>query len=76
MSQINIYVPDELERKLKSTAKAKSKSLSALIVELVTRAFGKPRGKRDPRFLKVLGSLSDDFPDEIPRAGSQEREPL
>jgi hypothetical protein len=41
MSQLNFYVPDELEAKIRRAAKLKRKTISAFLAELVKSQFEK-----------------------------------
>ncbi len=55
MSQVTIYLPDELEKELRAGARKAGKSLSAYVAEL---AAGKKsrRGKWSREFLATFGS--------------------
>lgn len=68
MSQVTIYLPDDLERELRSAARKAGKSFSAYVVELATRRKS-VKGKGWPReFLATFGSWRGDFeePPELP----------
>lgn len=61
MAQVTIYLPDELEKKVRREAKRARKSLSAYLAELAA-------GRRAPKkgwpegFAALFGSWEGDFP--------------
>ena len=74
MSQLNFYVPDEVEEQIRKAAMSEGKSISAFLAELVKAKF--PTGKWDQGFFqKVCGNWEGSFP-EIERELPQERDEL
>lgn len=73
MAQLNVYVPDELEEKIRSLAQQEGKSVSSFLMELVREKFAPKEWKKE--FLKVLGGWEGEFP-EIERKSSQKRDEL
>ena len=70
MAQLNVYVPDELESKVKSEASRRGQSVSAFITEIVRKEGG---GEEWPAgFFDLAGSWQGDFP-EIEDTLPQER---
>lgn len=61
MGQLNVYVPDDLEKKIKAQAKCEGKSVSAYVVDAVRQRI-EPEGW-SPEFLSLLGSEPTEFPD-------------
>jgi hypothetical protein len=73
MAQLTIYLPDEVEARIRRDAKKAGQSLSAFIVSLTGPKGGRagwPRG-----FDKLYGSWEGDFP-EIDDPPPAERDPL
>lgn len=71
MAQLNVYVPDELEEKIKSIAQQEGKSVSSFLADLVREKFAPKEWRKE--FLKVLGHWEGEFP-EIERKPSQKRD--
>lgn len=71
MAQLNVYVTDELEEKIKSVAQQEGKSVSSFLAELVRERFAPKTWKKD--FLKILGKWEGDVPN-IDRSTSQKRD--
>lgn len=71
MAQLNVYVPDELEEKIKLVAQQEGKSVSSFLADLVREKFAPKVWKKD--FLKTLGKWEGDTPD-IERPISQKRD--
>lgn len=71
MAQLNVYVPDELEEKIKSVAQQEGKSVSSFLAELIRDKFAPKEWKKD--FLKVLGRWEGELP-EVERKPSQKRD--
>lgn len=68
MAQLNIYVPDDLEEKIRRKAQREGKSVSALVVEAVRQEVEPASWSRE--FLALLESEGVDFPevaDEAPQ---------
>lgn len=72
MAQLNVYVPDDLEEKIKGEAKREGKSVSAFVLEAV-RSKITPKGW-SKEFLATFGAASSDFPDDIEELPQQERD--
>ena len=73
MAQLNIYVPNTLEKTLRLHAKKKRKSLSAYLAEVLAREFATAPSWPKDYFTKVLGNWQGDFP-EIDRPLPEDRE--
>jgi hypothetical protein len=71
VAQLNVYVSDELEVKIKREAKREGKSVSAYVLEAVKDRI-EPKGW-SPDFVATFGSLGDDFPDDIDDLPMQKR---
>ena len=74
MSQLNFYVPDEVEEQIRKAAQNEGKSISAFLAELVKSKFPSHQWSQD-FFSSVFGQWDGDFP-EIKRAPSQKRDEL
>lgn len=62
MSQLNFYVPDDVEAKIRAAAKKQGKSISAFLADLVKSYF--PEKKWDAGFFTdVAGAWSGEFPE-------------
>lgn len=71
MAQLNVYVPDELEDKIRKEAARRGLSVSAFVSELARKEVGVdewPSG-----FFELAGSWIGDFP-EIERRPPEERD--
>jgi hypothetical protein len=72
VGQVNIYVPDELEAKIKKEARREGKSVSAFVLEAVKNRV-QPQ-KWSKAFMATFGAIkSDDFPDDIEDLPQQTR---
>ena len=72
MSQLNFYVPDDVEEQIKSAAKQEGKSVSVFLAELVKSKL--PQKKWNDDFFKsIVGQWAGDFP-EIKRPLPQRRD--
>lgn len=71
MSQLNLYLPDNLGKVLRQKAKKQKLSLSALVAELIKKGLGFERdtspadanGWPKDFFTKVCGSWQGEFPE-------------
>ena len=72
MSQLNFYVPDDIEEQVKNAAKTEGKSVSAYLAELVKSKFAPKKWDND-FFTTVLGQWAGDFPN-VKRNSPQERD--
>ena len=65
MSQLNFYVPAEVEEQIREAAQKDGKPISSFLAELVKTHF--PSQQEWPKgfFETVVGSLGADFPDDI-----------
>jgi metal-responsive CopG/Arc/MetJ family transcriptional regulator len=61
MAQLTIYIPEELERKIRERAEREGKSLSAFIADLTREAVAPDAWSE--AFLELYGSWEGDFPD-------------
>lgn len=73
MAQLNFYVPDEVEDKIRHTAKSRGQSISAYLAELVKERVGGGNEWPVNFFEKTLGGWQGDFP-EIEDLSPQERD--
>ena len=66
MAQLTIYIPDELERKIRERAEHEGKSLSAFVADITRQAVEPDAWSR--AFLDLYGSWEGDFlePDDPP----------
>jgi hypothetical protein len=74
MSQVTIYLPDELEKELRAGARKAGKSLSAYVADLATRRKARPN-KWSREFLSTFGSWEGDFK-EPPELEFEDRDDL
>lgn len=74
MSQLNFYVPDEIEEQIKKAAKREGKSISAFLADLVKSKF-KPKKWSDDFFSELAGGWNGEFP-KIERPEPQKRDSL
>lgn len=74
MPQLNVYVPESLERRIRKEAKHSRKSVSAFVMDLVKEKVDRG-GWRPDFFSKIVGGWKGDFP-EIDRPAPEEREGL
>lgn len=75
MAQLNVYVPDDLEERIKSEARREGKSVSAFVLEAVQKKIG-PR-QWSSAFMGLLDSEPlAGFPDEIEDLPVQNRPTL
>ena len=72
MGQLNVYVPDDLEEKIKEEAKREGKSVSSFVLEAVKNRIEPKSWSKE--FLATFGSVSGDFPDDIKELPQQERD--
>lgn len=61
MGQLNVYVPDDLEEKIKEGAKREGKSVSAFVLEAVKDRMEPDRWSAE--FLTMMESSPTDFPE-------------
>ncbi len=74
MSQVTIYLPDDVERELRAAARKAGKSFSAYITELATRKKRAVRGW-PKAFLATFGAWEGEF-EEPPELDFEKRDPL
>ena len=74
MSQLNLYVPDEVEEQIRKAAKAEGKTISAFLADIIKSHFPPKQSQKD-YFSKFFGKWEGSFP-EIARPASQERDKL
>jgi hypothetical protein len=65
MSQLNFYVPTELEEQIREAAQKNGKPISSFLAELIKSHFPSNQGWPKGFFETMAGSLGDDFPDDI-----------
>ncbi len=74
MPQLNVYVPESLEKKIRREAKLSQKSLSAYVTDLMKARMDRGHWRPD-FFTKIVGGWKGGFP-EIERPAPEEREEL
>ncbi len=74
MSQLNFYVPDDIEEQIRKAAQKDGKSISAFLADLVKSKFPTKQWDSD-FFSSVFGHWEGEFP-EIKRSLSQKRDEL
>jgi recombinational DNA repair protein (RecF pathway) len=74
MSQLNIYVPDEVEKAIRSKAQNEGKSISAYLAELVKKQVHEDQWQTG-FFTQVVGAWEGDLP-EVPRELPEDRDNL
>jgi len=71
MSQLNIYVPKDIEKAIRSQAKKENKSLSAYLMDVVKDHLRHDKWQKG-FFTEVLGAWQGELPD-IERQVAEER---
>lgn len=71
MAHLNIYVPDSLEKRIRTQAHKKGKKVSSYLTELVEERIH-PKAWNKDFFTKIVGGWKGDFP-EIERPLPEER---
>lgn len=74
MAQLNFYVPADVEKNIRQQAKARGKSISSYLAEVVKKQVRQDRWHKD-FFKKVVASWQGDFP-KITRPFPEERDTL
>jgi hypothetical protein len=74
MSQLNFYVPDDVEEEIRKAAQKEGKSISAFLAELVKAKLPSQQWSQD-FFSSVFGQWDGEFP-VVKRAPPQERDEL
>lgn len=71
MAQINFYVPDDLELKIKNAAKENGLSLSVFLADIVRKQMGGSKEWPEGFFTNVIGKSQGDFPEmeDLPPQG-------
>jgi hypothetical protein len=75
MPQINLYVSDELEKRIRAEARRHHLSISAYVAGLLEKRIGNQKGWKEGFFTKVVGGWQGDVP-EIERGPPEQRESL
>jgi hypothetical protein len=65
MSQLNFYVPTEVEEQIREAAQKDGKPISSFLAELVKSHFPTHQGWPKGFFESLVGCVGSDFPDEI-----------
>lgn len=73
MAQMNFYVPDDIEEKIKKEAKKSGKTVSSYIAELIKSHIGAQTAWPQGFFESIAGKWEGDFPD-IENLPTQERD--
>ena len=73
MAQLNFYVSDDIEEKIRRAAKHRGQSISAYLAELVKERLSHSTEWPPDFFEKTLGGWVGDFP-QIENLPQQERE--
>lgn len=58
MAQVNIYIPDELKKKIEKLAKSRKSSLSQLVAEAITKHLA---DSWPDKFFDLFGSVEGQF---------------
>ncbi len=74
MAQLNFYVPDDVEKAIRREAKARRKSISSYLSEVVKAQILHDKWQ-DDFFAKVVGKWRGDFP-EVEKLSFEERDEL
>ncbi len=74
MSQLNFYVPEEIEKQIRAAAKKEGKTISSFLAALIKSHFPKKKPRKDV-FSKFYGVWEGEFP-EIERMPPQKRDEL
>lgn len=73
MAQLNVYVPDEIEEKVRKEAVRRGQSLSALIADLIRKEVNKGGDDWSKDFLELAGAWVGELP-EIEKLAQQDRD--
>ncbi|MBI2336025.1 MAG: hypothetical protein HYU97_04610 [Deltaproteobacteria bacterium] len=73
MSQLNVYVPNELEKEIRRLAKRERQSLSRFLTEVLKNKIGQKKKWDKDFFTKVVGGWVGPFP-KIEREIAEERD--
>ncbi len=63
MAQLNLYIPDELEEKIREKAQKEGKSISAFVADLVNENISPTEWTKD--FVATFGAWEGEFPEII-----------
>ena len=61
MAQLNLYVPDELEERIKERAKREGKSVSLFVTDLVRKSVSPRAWTKE--FISTFGGWGGEFPE-------------
>jgi hypothetical protein len=75
MAQLNVYMADDLEQKIRREAKRLGKSISAYLQDLAIKESGQIKGWKKNFFVHVAGGWQGNFP-KISRNLPEERDDL
>lgn len=75
MSQLNVYVPDDLEQEIRKRAKQEKESLSKYLANFLRREIQRKKDWDPEFFTKIVGGWEGSFP-LIERHPPEEREDL
>lgn len=75
MSQMNVYVPDKIEKEIRKKAKKLGKSISSFLTDILSRNMELKNAWHPDFFSKILGKWQGDF--SVPkRVHPEERDDL
>lgn len=75
MSQLNVYVPDDLAKEIRRKARESGESISRFLSRLFRKEIGKKKEWHKNFFTKIVGGWKGDFP-PVERPTSEDRDPL
>ena len=75
MSQLNVYVPDDLAKEIRHKARESGESISKFLSRLFRKEIGKKKGWDKNFFTKIVGGWKGDLP-EVERPSPEARDSL
>ncbi|MBI2982397.1 MAG: ribbon-helix-helix protein, CopG family [Deltaproteobacteria bacterium] len=73
MSQLNVYVPDDLAKEIRHKARESGESISRFLSRLFRKEVGKKKGWDKNFFTKIVGGWKGEL-SEVERSGPEERD--
>ena len=72
MSQLNIYITNDMEKQIRAAAKKEGKTISSFVSDLIKRHFPESKGQKN-YFSRFFGKWEGELP-EVKRALPQQRD--